>query len=234
MNNHSEINNDVNGAGTSYEGLTFGRRSDEAAQTVIMRNPRQPEKSRTTWTKALNKIVMRCIFESNPNVRGYRQRMNKIWKEEGLFELSEQKLAGQARVIRTNGWLSEVELEEIRREIETESNIQDGDLNREVTEQSTRHEDNGDPMTRAEDSERVDAVENVEERMKADGLGADDIRVLRMLQEELLNNEIEDPINLRFCDRRKLKEVTAQVDRVIPYLESSNLLQCNKIMKATG
>ena len=70
--------------------------------------------------------------------------------------------------------------------------------------------------------------------MKADGVRDDDIRVLRMLQEELSKNEIEDPINLRFCDRRKLKEVTAQVDRVIPYLESSNLLQCNKIMKATG
>ena len=34
-----------------------------------------------------------------------------------MFETSEQRLADQARAIRTNGWISEVELEEIKEEL---------------------------------------------------------------------------------------------------------------------
>ena len=37
----------------------------------------------------------------------------KIWREIGLFEVTEQRLADQARVVRKNGWLSGVELDEI-------------------------------------------------------------------------------------------------------------------------
>ena len=43
-----------------------------------------------------------------------RKRMI-IWRETGTFEITEQRLVDQARVIRTNEWLSEVELEEITR-----------------------------------------------------------------------------------------------------------------------
>ena len=43
------------------------------------------------------------------------------------------------------------------------------------------------------------------------GFGDDDTRVLGMLQEELQKELIEDPINLRFVDRKRLKSVTAKV-----------------------
>ena len=41
--------------------------------------------------------------------------MIAIWREIGTFEITEQRLADQVRVIRTNRWLTDVELEEIRR-----------------------------------------------------------------------------------------------------------------------
>ena len=40
-----------------------------------------------------------------------------IWKEIGVFEISEQTLADQARAMKLNEWLSELELGEIRREV---------------------------------------------------------------------------------------------------------------------
>ena len=46
--------------------------------------------------------------------------MLSIWKELGVFEISEQRLADQARAIRTNRWLSEIELEEIQRNTESD------------------------------------------------------------------------------------------------------------------
>jgi len=96
---NNPTNNDVKGAGTSCEGPSSGRGRPEASQVVITRNPRKA--LRTDWTKELNKIVMWCYFKSDPKRRGFRKRMLDIWKEKGLFELTEQKLAGQARVIKT-------------------------------------------------------------------------------------------------------------------------------------
>lgn len=38
-----------------------------------------------------------------------------IWNEEVTLEISEQRLVDQARTIKTNGWFSDLELEEIKR-----------------------------------------------------------------------------------------------------------------------
>ena len=72
---------------------------------------------------------MECFFRSKPfdddgkPIRGYRQRMMQEWKEHGVFEITEQRLCDQARAIRKNGWLSDLEHENIRRMIEAESEI---------------------------------------------------------------------------------------------------------------
>ena len=67
---------------------------------------------------------MDCFFRSKPfdddvkPIGGYRQRMMQEWKEHGVFESTDQ-----ARAIRKNGWLSDLELGNIRRMIDTESEI---------------------------------------------------------------------------------------------------------------
>ena len=43
--------------------------------------------------------------------------MKKIWDEIGVFPVTEQKLADQARQIRTNKWLTDTDIEEIRRKL---------------------------------------------------------------------------------------------------------------------
>ena len=59
------------------------------------------------------------MLQSDPTRRGQKKRTTAIWRETGTFEITEQRLADQARVIRTNEWLNEVELEKIRRKIST-------------------------------------------------------------------------------------------------------------------
>ena len=44
--------------------------------------------------------------------------MKKIWNEIGVFLVTEQKLADQARQIRTNKWLTDMEIKEIKRKLE--------------------------------------------------------------------------------------------------------------------
>ena len=53
-------------------------------------------------------------------VRGYRQRMSGEWRDRGLSESTEQRVCYQARTIRKNGWLSQLELEAIKRQVENE------------------------------------------------------------------------------------------------------------------
>ena len=48
--------------------------------------------------------------------------MYDLWQEIGIFEITEQRLPDQVRVIKGNEWLLKVEKEEIKRNIETENN----------------------------------------------------------------------------------------------------------------
>ena len=57
--------------------------------------------------------------------------MIAIWRERGTFEITEQRHVDQARVVRTNEWLTEVDLKEIRREIFTPK---DGEENQEIND----------------------------------------------------------------------------------------------------
>ena len=49
--------------------------------------------------------------------------MFREWKDIGMVESTEQPMCDQATTIRKNGWLSELELEMIRRKIENESQL---------------------------------------------------------------------------------------------------------------
>ena len=51
--------------------------------------------------------------------------MMKIWREIGVFDVKEQRLADQTRAIRKNDGLSEVELDEIQRKIKEEENTKE-------------------------------------------------------------------------------------------------------------
>ena len=79
------------------------------------------------WNKEVNKVIMECFYRSKPfdetgkPIRGYRHRMFNEWRNRGMFESTEQRVSDQARAIRKNGWLSELELEMIRRGINEES-----------------------------------------------------------------------------------------------------------------
>ena len=57
--------------------------------------------------------------------------MIAIWRDVGTFEITEQRLVDQARVIRTNEWLTEGELEEIRRK---NLKRRDGEENQEIND----------------------------------------------------------------------------------------------------
>ena len=76
------------------------------------------------WNKEVNKVVIEYFYrnklsdEEGKPIRGCRKRM---LRERGMFESTEQYVCDQARAIRKNGWLSELELKPIKRQAEDES-----------------------------------------------------------------------------------------------------------------
>ena len=78
--------------------------------------------------------------------------MMQEWKEHGVFEITEQRLCDQARDMRKNGWLSDLELENICRIAEAESEIvnqsiedvEENKTEREIVRASERNEQIGD------------------------------------------------------------------------------------------
>ena len=122
MSNQNFENNGMNGTRSLGEGSSPGR-----CFLVQQREPgRHQVTARMKWNKEVNKVVMECFYRSKPfdeegkPVRGYRQRMFREWRDRGLFESTEQRVCDQARAIRKNGWLSQLELETIKRQVEDE------------------------------------------------------------------------------------------------------------------
>lgn len=69
-----------------------------------------------TWTRD-NEKVMQCYLRSQPDKRGYRKRMIKIWQDSDLVEVSEQRLVDEVRQIKEKKWLSDLEIERIKRNV---------------------------------------------------------------------------------------------------------------------
>ena len=107
--------NDVNGSRLAEEGPSSGRCS---RQGNIVRHHANPVISKQKkWSSQENKIVMECYPLSGPKFRGYRKRMLSLWLNKGMFWVSEQRLDDQANAILRNRWMTELEIEELERNL---------------------------------------------------------------------------------------------------------------------
>ena len=105
MSNQNFENNSVNGTKSLGEGSSPGRyflvQQQEICRHQVTRMQRNQE---------ANKVMTECFYRSKPfdeegkHVRGYKQRMFRIWRDEDcMFESTEQHVCEQARAIRKNG-----------------------------------------------------------------------------------------------------------------------------------
>ena len=186
------------------------------------RDPEVEMMVRIRWTKEVNKLVMRCFYQSNPTRRGCRKRMIAIWKENETFEITEQRLVDQARVIRTNEWLTEAELEEILlTPRDSEENQEINDIP--VIEERIRNENNR--MERDETEIRVCVETEItdEERL-----------IINELKALMINNETEEYLTFKKVDQRKLRDVTKKVNVVIRHIETDDVTQTKKLAMAAA
>ena len=60
---------------------------------------------------------MECYLLSEPKVRGYRKRILSLWWNKVMFWVSEQRLVHQTNTIHRNSWTTELEIEELERNL---------------------------------------------------------------------------------------------------------------------
>ena len=112
MSSNEIQNNDVNGFRLVKQGPSSGRCSRQGSIGHHHANP--VISKRRKWTSQENKIFMECYLLSEPKIRGYRKRMLSLQQEKGMFWASEQRLVDQENTIRSNSWMTELEIEELR------------------------------------------------------------------------------------------------------------------------
>ena len=101
MSNQEIKNNGVSGTGTiSCEGVAPSMHGLPDSVSAGRHQATDQTKERMKWEKAVTKMVIECWVRSESTKRKYRQRMKKIWDEIGVFPVTEQRLADQARADR--------------------------------------------------------------------------------------------------------------------------------------
>ena len=200
--------------------------------------------TRMKWNKEVNKVVMECFCRWKPfdeerkPARGYRQRMSRKCKDRGLFKSTEQRVCEQARVIRKNGWLSQLELETIKRQVEDEFQGEFGeDAATEV--ETVENED-----TAENEAESVaEEIVNVEKTNNNVRGSVDDTRhnlndehrkIVERLNEIMLEGKASDGIMFKKVDKKTLKVETDRVNDAIKYYKSKNTTEANDLIKAAS
>ena len=246
MSNQNFENIVVNGTRLLGEGSSPGR-----CFLVQQQEPgRHQVTARMKWNKKVNKVVMECFYRSKPfdeegkPVRGYRQRMFREWRDRGLFESTEQRVCDQARAIRKNGWLSQLELETIKRQVEDEFQDEFGeDVATEV--ETVENEDTAvnEDMAKNEIEPVAEEIVNVEEVINNVIDSVDDTRhnlndehrkIVERLNETMLDRKTSDSVMFKKVDKQTLKVQTDRVNDASKYFKSKNITETNDLIRAAS
>ncbi|XP_063587852.1 uncharacterized protein LOC134765239 [Penaeus indicus] len=161
------------------------------------------------------------------------------WRNRGGFESTEQRIRDQARAIRKNGWLSELELEMIKRSaIEEEEREANNDV------EDDREQVDNENLMDVDDEENVVNDVNVEENDQQNGgfVTKDNMleNILSESQREIVENlrniyvekKTAEGISFKKVDKNKLKREMNRVNQVIRHIETKNITETNELIKA--
>ena len=170
--------------------------------------------------------------------------MFREWRDRGLFESTEQRVCDQARAIWKNGWLSQLELEAIKRQVEDEFQGEFGeDDPTEVETVENEVTAENEAMVENEVESVAEEIVNVEEMNNNVTDSVDDTRhtlndehrkIVERLNEIMLEGKTSDGIMFKKVDKNTLKVQTDRVNEVIRYFKSKNITETNDLIKAAS
>ena len=158
---------------------------------------------------------------SQPERRGYMKRLHQIWRDRRLFDTTDQRIADQIRVIKRNGLMSTLEIEEVRNRVLNLAPITEAED--ETNDSNTTHE---------EDREQaVDELIPSEEQEPTEN----DRETINKLKEIMMNIDMMRNVpRTKNIPKDKIRKETAEIDRIIGLVETTNISKTNDLILAGG
>ena len=175
---------------------------------------------------------MKSYYQSQPDKRGFRKRLLTIWKENKMFTATEQRLCDQVRTILKRGWLSELQLEELRRTA-TENKIRTSNSEIKQQAQESLEHDNkenqdknkvSDPQIKSKNTSKTP----VPDKPNTMDEGRNDI--VEELNRLMKEDELPKPQTLRNIDRARVKDKAQLVNNVISKVRTNSISEINKLI----
>ena len=159
---------------------------------------------------------MECYLLSVPKVRDYRKRMLRLWF---TFWVSEQRLVDQTNTIRRNNWMTELEMEELARNL----------VENDSYKQEERSADDRDSNLGEEARDILKALEADEE---ISNLEEEEVAIIEEIVEVLERRQKDQLPALRDKPKKKLLEETAKVDQVLYKFKTHSITRTNELFYA--
>ena len=152
--------------------------------------------------------------------------MTAISREIGTYEITEQRLFDQARVVRTNEQLTGVELEETTRKTLTPRNDEENQKIIDIPAIEEKIQNESEPV---EPNETEKILVRVGTEIADDArLFIDELKVLT------IRNETEEYLPFKKVDQRKLKIVNKKKNKVVRHIEIDDVTQANNFSMAAA
>ena len=214
-------NNGVNETGSVSEGFSPVRCPTEEQRGPGCNPATAPRIQRRKWSQEDNRTVMECYYQSEPRRNGYRKRMHRYWMEKEMFPVTEQRLMDQKNNIVKKKWLSDLELEEIRRNVE---DVEQGVIPEEV------EFDTVDDVAMGS-TDRNNACEEIEINENS-GLSDEEKGLSERLKNILTSNQRERLPSLRGVEKGRLQAAVRKVDMLLGKMKTNNITDTNNLIYA--
>ena len=134
--------------------------------------------------------------------------VHDLWIEMGMWEIDEKNLMNQIRMIKSKGWVTNIEIETIRRKIENEGRD-------EVNEGTTKESDNtADFYDEKGDINHADSANEEPIRIVENVLSESERDRLLRLREALEGDDLgKTEVNLKYGDKENIKEEVIKMNK---------------------
>ena len=199
-------------------GTTYYQRNRE----VMLNRANEYYENNKEVLREKSKNKYRESSEEEENIKGEyaKNRYHNMSEEEKqrLKEYDEKHLMNQIRMIKSKGWVTNIEIETIRRKIENESRdeVNEGTIKKSDNTADTYDENGNINHADSANEEPIRIVENVlrlREALEGDDFG-------------------KTEVNLKYGDKEKIKEEVIKMNKVLEYVKITGFTHCRNVIQA--
>ena len=177
----------------------------------------------------LLQFILKLRFPANTSIN--------IWRSKNLAQVSEQRLLDQVRQIRMKGWITELEMEEIKRQMANESNRGENERQGESLESDAnirREEIQIECDESVQQANGAGATENTARMLNDEEFSDEELVIAERLFEVLQQPERVKLPALRGVSKSSVKIEVEKMNSLLGRIRSENITVTNDLLYATS